>query len=108
MPSYVFTCLNCKKVYEDLQPFDPTGKYKDVRCPSCKSKKKKQGVTSANLKFTNPTDTSKFDNFEYRAGYNLEKAQNERRAAEQASHVGSEPYMGLDDISSGNHFGEVE
>jgi putative FmdB family regulatory protein len=108
MPTYEFTCLKCKRAYSDLQPFDPTGKYADVSCPHCKSKRKKQGVTFAAVKFTNPKDTSKFDNFSYRAGYNLDKAQDERRAAESASHMGAAPYMNHDDISSGDYFGEVE
>lgn len=108
MPTYEFTCLKCKKTYTELLSFDSSGKYAGVSCPHCKSKRKKQGVTSAALKFTNPKDTSKFDNFSYRAGYNLEKAQDERRAAEAASHMGTEPYLAHDDISSGDYFGEVE
>lgn len=108
MPTYDFSCGKCDKVYEAFTTFDPKGKYSDVCCPSCKSKKKKKNITSASVKFTNPTDTSKFDNFSYRAGYNLDKAQSERRAAEAASHMGTAPYMNHDDISSGDFFGEVE
>lgn len=108
MPVYVFTCTNCNHYYESLESFDPTGKYKQVSCPQCKSKRKKLGVTAAAIKFTNPKDTSKFDNFDYRAGYNLEQAQNLRREAEKESHVGSSPYNSIDDISGGEHFGEVE
>lgn len=108
MPNYEFVCGSCKKTYSSLEPFDPTGKYKDVRCTHCNSKKKKMKPTAGNIKFTNPQDTSKFDNFSYRAGYNLEKAQNERRAAEDQSHMGSAPYNGIDDISGGDFFGEVE
>ena len=108
MPLYQFGCLKCKKSYETLTDFDSTGKYNDVNCPSCNSKKKKQQVTFANIKFTNPKDTSKFDNFGYRAGYNLEQAQNLRRKAEEASHMGTVPYNGIDDIQNGEFFGEVE
>ena len=108
MPTYEFTCVKCKKAYSDLQSFDPTGKYSDVKCPHCNSKRKRQGLTAAALKFANPKDTSKFDNFSYRAGYNLDKAQDERRPAEAASHMGTTPYMSHDDISSGEHFGGVE
>jgi DNA-directed RNA polymerase subunit RPC12/RpoP len=110
VPTYTFYCKACFKEYSDLQPFDPTGKYKKVKCPNCNSKKKSQTPTVPKIKFTNPKDTSKFDNFSYRAGYNLEKAQDLRRAAESESHMGSDPYhaAGVDDISSGNHFGEVE
>ncbi len=108
MPSYVFTCLKCKNGYETLTSFDPKGKYDDVSCPHCNSKRKRQEVTAANIKFTNPKDTSKFDNFSYRAGYNMEQAQNLRRDAEKASHMGKTPYSGIDDITSGENFGEVE
>lgn len=108
MPTYQFQCLKCKIQYEELTNYDSSGKYRDVKCPACKSKRKTQQVTCAGIKFTNPKDTSKFDNFGYRAGYNLEKAQELRRDAEQASHVGSTPYNQLDDISGGEFFGEVE
>ena len=109
MPTYSFGCLKCKKEYDTLTNFDSSGKYKDVVCPSCGSKKKKQQMTFiSNIHFTNPTDTSKFDNFGYRAGYNLEQAQNLRRKAEEASNVGTKPYNQIDDVHSGNFFGEVE
>jgi putative FmdB family regulatory protein len=108
MPLYNFLCLKCNSQYETLTSFDVSGKYADVVCPTCNSKRKKQQVTSANLKFTNPKDTSKFDNFGYRAGYNLEQAQNLRREAESASHMGSMPYNSIDDINSGVNFGEVK
>ena len=32
------------------------------------------------------------DNFSYRAGHNMEKAKNDRRAAESKSHMGKNPY----------------
>jgi hypothetical protein len=48
------------------------------------------------------------DNFEYRAGYNMDKAQGERRHAEAASHMGQTPYNSIDDITSGKNFGEVQ
>jgi len=65
--------------------------------------------TTANLKFENPQDTSKWDNFSYRAGYNLDSAQDLRRQAESVSHMGTEPYAdGIDDINRGDLFGEVK
>jgi putative FmdB family regulatory protein len=108
MPSYEFLCKKCNKDYEELTNFDSSGKYKGVKCPACGSKNKIQKMTCAGIKFTNPRDTSKFDNFGYRAGYNLEQAQELRRNAEAASHVGARPYSGIDDVSSGKNFGEVE
>lgn len=110
LPNYNFQCKECKKEFSDLQPFDPKGKYPDVRCPKCNSKKKKLMPSSANLKFSNPQDTSKWDNFSYRAGYNLESAQDLRREAEASSHMGKDPYnaAGIDDINRGDLFGEVQ
>jgi hypothetical protein len=60
--------------------------------------------------FKNPRGTKKFENFEYRAGYLMEKAQEERRAAEAASHMGvtRDFYNEIDDITPGNLFGEVQ
>jgi DNA-directed RNA polymerase subunit RPC12/RpoP len=109
MPSYCFQCGKCKKEYSDLVSFDPSGKYKDTKCTSCGSKKKKMLPTAAKLKFSNPTDTSKFDNFSYRAGYNLEAAQDLRKSAEEVSHMGTDPYADrIDDINRGDLFGEVK
>ncbi len=108
MPTYIFGCKKCKNEYETFTRFDETGKYSDVSCPKCKSKSKKKLITSAHIKFAQPKDTSKFDNFNYRAGYNLEQATDLRRKAEAASHMGTAPYNPIDDISSGKHFGEVQ
>ena len=108
MPTYNFACKNCDKNYEALASFDPKGRYASVSCPHCNSKKKKKLINDANIKFAQPKDTSKFDNFNYRAGYNLEQAQDLRRKAESTSHMGTTPYNPIDDISSGNHFGEVK
>jgi len=109
MPTYKFACGKCKTEYTDLLPFDPAGKYSDASCPKCKSKKKKMLPTFADIKFSNPKDTSKFDNFSYRAGYNLEAAQDLRQSAEDASHMGAAPYAdGIDDINRGDLFGEVQ
>lgn len=44
-----------------------------------------------NYNFTNPKESSRWDNFEYRAAYNLFQAQEERRKAEQFSHMGTTP-----------------
>lgn len=108
LPTYNFECKNCNKIYETLASFDPKGKYASVSCPHCNSKKKKKLLNDANIKFAQPKDTSKFDNFNYRAGYNLEQAQNLRRDAQASSHMGTDPYMPIDDITSGRNFGKVK
>jgi len=83
-------------VYEELTLYDEKGKYPKVKCPKCKSKRKNKlynhGVA---VSFDNPKESSKWDNFGYRAGYNMNKAQDERRAAQKASHMGMNPYPNL-------------
>jgi DNA-directed RNA polymerase subunit RPC12/RpoP len=109
MPTYVFQCGKCKKNFTDICSFDPTGKYKGTTCTHCNSKKKKMMPTAAQIKFSTPQDTSKWDNFSYRAGYNLDSAQDLRKQAEAASHMGREPYAdGIDDVNRGDLFGKVK
>jgi len=109
MPFYDFECRKCHLVFEDMCPYDEADIYPGVSCPKCGSKKKSRVFSACNInvKFANPKDSSKWDNFSYRAGYNMEKAQNERRAAEEATHMGRSPYRNIDDVSGGENFGEV-
>lgn len=93
MPLYDFAC-ECGEEYEEFVHYDDTGEYPDVECPKCQSKKKTK-LFPGNVTIGGPT-SSKMDNFEYRAGFNMEKAQGERRAAEAASRVGANPYKELD------------
>ena len=93
MPIYRFECLKCSRTYEELTDYDETDKYKDVKCPQCKSKKKKRTFDyDIAVAFTNPKESSKWDNFSYRAGHNMENAKATRRAAESKSHMGTNPY----------------
>ena len=108
MPFYEFLCKKCNKQYEELCNYDPEEKYQDVECPHCKSKKKEKLISAAIITFKNPVGTSKFDSFEYRAGYNMEKAKNERRNAEKARQEEVPAYIPIDDIKSGNNFGTVK
>ncbi|NIQ16892.1 MAG: hypothetical protein GTO02_21665 [Candidatus Dadabacteria bacterium] len=93
MPIYKFQCLKCSCNYEELTNYDETEKYKDVKCPECSSKRKKRTFDyDVTATFSNPKESSKWDNFGYRAGHNMEKAKSERREAEAKSHMGSNPY----------------
>lgn len=93
MPIYAFQCLKCKTRYEELTEYDASDKYKGVRCPDCKSKRKKKLLDyNINVAFENPKESSKWDNFSYRAGFNMEKAKGERRVAAAKSHMGTNPY----------------
>ncbi len=114
MPFYNFQCKNkkCGEVYDDLVPYDATGKYPDVRCPYCNSKKKDQCISVCNFQFAQPegTDrwTSEAKGHDYRFKHNLPKVLEERKQAEIKSKKGATPYRPIDDISSGRHFGPVE
>lgn len=93
MPTYKFTCKKCSAVYEELTSYDKTEKYKDVKCPQCNSKRKERNYSyGVAITFGNPKESSKWDSFSYRAGYNMEKAKGERREAAKRSHMGADPY----------------
>jgi len=105
MPFYDFECKKCRKYYEALTPHDSTEKYPKVACPYCKSKSKLKLMSGFGI--GGPTK-SKMENFGYRAETNLEKAKDCRRAAEAASHMGTDVYNTIDDVSSGLYEGEVQ
>ncbi len=112
MPLYVFQCTikKCKtEVFEVLCRRDEIEK---VVCPGCDSKKIEKLLTTPNVQFTNPQNSSKWDSFTYRAGYNLDKAKGDRRNAQAQSHVGATPYedterVDLENYDMNNHEGEV-
>ena len=115
MPFYDFVCKKCKKQYEELCSYDETEKYKDVACPYCKSKKKEKVITVGNFKFSNPIGTGKWisesTGHDYRHKWNVERKggiRDQRKFAEENSHMGKTPYNKIDDISSGKNFGEVK
>jgi hypothetical protein len=54
--------------------------------------------------FTNPRGTSKADKFSYVAGYNMAQAKEERRRAEEASHMGTQPYNEINDLKTDTNF----
>lgn len=105
-------CQHCNKKQKTEWVLDKKGKGHLVcaheDCPSRQPlppAKQLPGVI-----FRDPRGTSKFEDFSYRAGYFMEKAQNERRDAEAASHMGSTKdfYNEIDDITRGDLFGEVQ
>ena len=94
MPLYCFECKKCKKTFDAICIWE---KVKLVKC-DCGGKTKKL-VTNCNLKFDNPKESSKWDNFGYRAGYNMEKAKEERRTAEAAT-KDTCPYKEINDFNT--------
>lgn len=51
----------------------------------------KRIVDNVSVAFEQPWESSKWDNFEYRAGYNMMKAKKHREDAEVKSHMGKQP-----------------
>lgn len=88
MPFYEFECEDCSHVYEELTSYDEKGLYEGIVCPKCNSCKKIKLASVPSIQFADPTTSSKFDSFTYRAGHLMAKAQDERRNAEEKSHMG--------------------
>jgi len=105
MPSYVFECKKCQNIYEDLTPYDKTGKYKGVECPDCGSKSKNKLPTACSFQFANPIGTDKWNSdgtgHDYRYKYNQPNVRKEREMARKNSHMGTKPYGNYNDRKEG-------
>jgi len=112
MPMYEFQCKKCENVWCEITSYDESGKYPTIRCPECKSKRKDKLLSAANFKFAEPVGTDRFNNsHDFRHNWNMDRpggVRDQKKKAQDASHVGPEPYRKIDDISSGKHFGEVK
>jgi putative FmdB family regulatory protein len=112
MPFYQFACLDCEKEYEEMCSYDENNEYPDVVCPHCGSKKKQKLVSCPSFNFSNPVGTDRWTNnatgHDYRFKYNIPNVKKQRENAEEKSHMGTDVYREIDDISSGKHFGEVK
>jgi len=115
MPLYIFECKNeeCGKKYEALTPYDKDDKYDGVECPFCESKDKVRCVHTCSFSFTNPIGTRRWRSHDYRFRHNLPNVIKERERAERGANADSgltsaNPYNDIDDISSGEHFGDVK
>lgn len=98
MPLYEFECEDCRFIYEELTSYDEKGLYEGVVCPKCNSCRKLKLASLPSVQFANPKESSKFESFTYRAGYFMDKAREERRVAEEKSHMGNtEEIYGPDD-----------
>jgi len=105
MPFYDFKCSKCEHIWDEMTSHDPSDKYEKIVCPECGSKKKEKLFPSS-FSIGGPT-SSKMDNFGYRAGFNWERAQGERRAAEEAA-GGSSPYRDTNDFALGEGIHDPE
>lgn len=103
MPLYTFECKKCNTEYDEIAPFDATGKYPSVKCPRCCSKKKRKLISMCQFSFTNPVGTDRWNSdtsgHDYRFQHNIPKVKQERETAERLSHMGSQPYNPIDDSS---------
>lgn len=101
MPIYEFECKNkkCKtSKFEELCKHEEIDK---VRCPNCNSKKVEKLISVPNFAFAQPQDSSMWQtNMDYRFGHNLARAKQERKIAEEKSHMGANPYSEINDITS--------
>lgn len=112
MPRYDFECKKCNQVYEEFVQYDEKGKYPSVKCPACGSKKKKKLLSACSFTFANPEGTDRWNSessgHDYRFHHNLPKVLDERRKAEEASHVGKTPYNSINDLDNDAAWGEVK
>ena len=106
-----FQCKKCDLQYEELATYDETGKYAKIKCPGCKSKSKSLLISGFTFKFSGKAakDTKWYNaSHDRRYWMKREEDRKNREDAENRSHMGSNPYPELDDISGGQHFGEVQ
>lgn len=96
MPNYDFECKNCNEEYDALAPYDETGKYPNVECPHCGSKKKTKLISCCSFNFANPEGTDRWNNsqtgHDYRYKFKQPQVRKEREMAEAMSHMGN-PYV---------------
>jgi putative FmdB family regulatory protein len=86
MPIYEFLCKDCKKKYEVICGYEYDNN--SIVCDYCGSKKKTKLVSNCSVAFASPGESSKWESFSYRAGYNMDKAKKERMIAEKNSKMG--------------------
>jgi|SRR5579859_362710 len=104
MALYSFQCKKCKKSFDEMCSFaDFDAGFPDIRCPNCKSKRIDKLIVAGNVLWTQ----SKLDNFDIRAGFNMEKAKKERAAAEVAQKM-KNPYRNIDDTNRGNRMNFIQ
>lgn len=113
MPFYELQCVKCEEGYSILSSMaECEQNIKKAKCPKCKSKKKTRLLGAPSFTFTNPVGTDRYNNsHDYRFHHAMDKpggVRDQRKQAQEKSHMGSEPYRHIDDISSGKHFGPVK
>jgi putative FmdB family regulatory protein len=112
MPIYDFECKKCEHEYDVICLMSEKEEtVKKTKCPECGSRSKLERLYAPSFNFTNPVGTDRYNKHDYRHKHNMERpggVVDQRKHAEENSHVGPTPYNEIDDISSGDHFGEVK
>lgn len=113
MATYPLECKKCGHQYDIFSLMcEKDENVKKAKCPECGSKSKTQLIGNCNFMFSNPEGSDRYNNsHDYRYKYSLDKpggVRDQRKVAEEQSHMGASPYNNIDDISSGEHFGEVK
>ena len=103
MPLYLFCCDACESSWEEL--LSMKADKSQVVCSKCQ-KSARQLFGMPHAVFSDPKNSSKWEDFSYRAGFLMDKAKDERRAAEAASGKGAKggkkfksPYRNIDDFN---------
>lgn len=113
MPYYEVTCDKCNHEYDVSSLMaECEENIKKAKCPECKSKSKTRVISGVSFAFSNPVGTDRFSNsHDYRHNWNMDRkdgVRDQRKNAEEKSNVGANPYNPIDDVSSGENFGEVK
>lgn len=116
MPRYEMKCNGCGEVYDVWSSMSSKeSAVAAAGCPSCGSVEKHEMFGCPAVSFSNPVGTDRWSSeskgHDYRFKYNMDRPggpKDQRAAAARASKVGARPYRKIDDISSGQHFGEVK
>ena len=113
MPIYELKCKKCEHPYQvNALMSEMEEDIKSAKCDECGSKSKDRLISAPNFAFANPVGTDRWcsdsHGHDYRYKFNAPNVIAQRDAAEKNSHVGPTPYNEIDDITGGEHFGEVE
>lgn len=116
MPRYEFECGKCQTVYDiwSLMAEKETS-VKKGKCPKCKSKKKREILGCPAMAFGNPVGTDRWNSessgHDYRFKHEMEKPGgtiDQRKNAQEKSHVGPTPYKQINDLNTDKNWGEVK
>lgn len=113
MPTYSFQCNKCKEHFEEICTFaECDAKFPDIKCPHCNSKSLRKNISIEmgfipGAVFSNPRESSKWDNDSFRAGHCMNKAKLERAAADAKS-GGVQPYKHIDDTQGGKRMNFID